>query len=166
MPSKNFDVKFISMFEPELAKKLENHINYFPRKEQAVLLCLHEIQDHYGYIPEESLRPLSEMLGMPLNHVEQVVAFYDMFDRETPAKYRIRVCVSIVCHYLGKKRLLDALEKILKIGPGEVTPDGKFKIVPVQCLGACSCAPVFMVNEDTYVFENEEKLNEILSRYT
>jgi len=159
-------VKCITMFDEALLERLKGHVNYFPRKEQAVLLCLHEIQDHYGYIPPESLKPLSEILEMPLNHVEQVVAFYDMFDRETPAKYRIRVCVSVVCHFLGKKNLLDALQKILKIGPGEVTPDGKFKIVPVQCLGACSCAPVFMINEDTYVFESEEKLNEILSRYT
>lgn len=154
------------MFDKELAEKLDNHINYFPRKEQAVLLCLHEIQDHYGYIPSETLKPLAERLGMPMNQVEQVVAFYDMFDREDRVKYRIRVCESIVCHYLGKKKLLDALEKILKIKPGETTPDGKFKIVPVQCLGACSCAPVFMINEDEYVFESEEKLNEILSRYS
>ncbi|RLJ71087.1 NADH dehydrogenase subunit E [Hydrogenivirga caldilitoris] len=154
------------MFEQELLDKLSQHINYFPRKEQAILLCLHAIQDHYGYVPRESLRPLAELLDLPLNHVEQVVAFYDMFDRETPAKYRIRVCVSVVCHFLGKQELLKALEKTLKIKPGEVTPDGKFKIVPVQCLGACSEAPVFMVNEDTYKFEGEEKLNEILSRYT
>ena len=154
------------MFEEGLVERLRSHIDYFPRKEQAILLCLHEIQDHYGYIPQESLRPLADLLGVPLNHVEQVVAFYDMFDRDKPAKYRIRVCVSIVCHFLGKRKLLEALEKALKIKPGEVTPDGKFKIVPVQCLGACSEAPVFMINEDTYKFEGEEKIHEILSRYT
>lgn len=154
------------MFEQELLEKLNSHINYFPRKEQAILLCLHAIQDHYGYIPQESLRSLADLLDMPLNHVEQVVAFYDMFDRQTPAKYRIRVCVSVVCHFMRSRELIKALEKTLKIRPGEVTPDGKFKIVPVQCLGACSEAPVFMVNEDTYKFEGEEKLNEILSRYT
>jgi NADH-quinone oxidoreductase subunit E len=154
------------MFEESLLEKLRAHINYFPRKEQAILLCLHEIQDHYGYIPRESLRPLADLLELPLNHVEQVVAFYDMFDRETKAKYRIRVCGSIVCHFLGTQKLLQALERMLKIRPGEVTPDGRFKIVTVQCLGGCSEAPVFMINEDTYRFEGEEKLHEILSRYT
>ncbi len=147
-------------------EKLNEHVNYFPRKEQAILMCLHTIQSYYGYIPSASLRPLADMLELPLNQVEQVVAFYDMFDRETPAKHRIRVCVSIVCHFLGKAKLLRALEKTLGIKPGQVTPDGRFKIVPVQCLGACSEAPVFMVDEDTYKFENEEDLNEILSRYT
>ncbi len=154
------------MFEEALRSKLQEHIDYFPRKEQAILVCLHEIQDHYGYVPPESLKPLADMLGMPLNHVEGVVAFYDMFDRETPAKHRIRVCVSIVCHLMDKNKLLKALEKALGIKAGEVTPDGKFKIVPVQCLGACSEAPVFMIDEDEYKFEGEEKLNEILSRYT
>jgi len=95
-----------------------------------------------------------------------VVAFYDMFDRETKAKHRIRVCVSIVCHLMEKNKLLKAIERILGIKPGEITPDGRFKLVPVQCLGACSEAPVFMVDEDEYKFEGEEKLNEILSRYT
>ncbi len=154
------------MFAEDLRNRLREHIDYFPRKEQAILVCLHEIQDYYGYVPPESLKPLSEMLDMPLNHVEGVVAFYDMFDRETPAKHRIRVCVSIVCHLMDKNRLLKAIEKSLGIKPGEVTPDGKFKLVPVQCLGACSEAPVFMVDEDEYKFEGEEKLNEILSRYT
>jgi len=153
-------------FPEELRAKLEEHINYFPKKRQAILLCLHTIQDYYGYIPPESLKPLADMLELPLNHVEGVVAFYDMFDTKDKAKYRIRVCVSVVCHMLGKDKLLQALEKILNIKPGETTPDGKFKIVPVQCLGACSEAPVFMVNEDEYKFESEGQLHEILSRYT
>ncbi|NPB06816.1 MAG: NADH-quinone oxidoreductase subunit NuoE [Aquificae bacterium] len=156
------------MFElpKELKEKLLEHVNYFPRKEQAVLLCLHEIQNYYGYIPWESLKPLAELLEVPLNRVEGVVTFYDMFDTQDRAKYRIRVCVSIVCHLMGSNELLKALEKILGIKPGQVTPDGKFKIVPVQCLGACSEAPVFMVNDDEYKFESEEALHEILSRYT
>nr|6HLM_A Chain A, NADH-quinone oxidoreductase subunit E [Aquifex aeolicus]6HLM_C Chain C, NADH-quinone oxidoreductase subunit E [Aquifex aeolicus]6Q9G_A Chain A, NADH-quinone oxidoreductase subunit E [Aquifex aeolicus VF5]6Q9G_C Chain C, NADH-quinone oxidoreductase subunit E [Aquifex aeolicus VF5] len=153
-------------FPEELKTKLQEHINYFPKKRQAILLCLHEIQNYYGYIPPESLKPLADMLELPLNHVEGVVAFYDMFDREDKAKYRIRVCVSIVCHLMGTNKLLKALENILGIKPGEVTPDGKFKIVPVQCLDACSEAPVFMVNDDEYKFESEVQLNEILSRYT
>ncbi len=153
-------------FPEELKTKLEEHINYFPKKQQAILLCLHTIQDYYGYIPPESLKPLADMLEVPLNHVEGVVAFYDMYDREDKVKYRIRVCVSVVCHILGKDKLLEALEKILHIKPGETTPDGKFKIVPVQCLGACSEAPVFMINEDEYKFESEGQLHEILSRYT
>uniref|UniRef100_UPI004072FDAA NADH-quinone oxidoreductase subunit E n=1 Tax=Aquifex aeolicus (strain VF5) TaxID=224324 RepID=UPI004072FDAA len=153
-------------FPEELKTKLQEHINYFPKKRQAILLCLHEIQNYYGYIPPESLKPLADMLELPLNHVEGVVAFYDMFDREDKAKYRIRVCVSIPCHLMGTNKLLKALENILGIKPGEVTPDGKFKIVPVQCLGACSEAPMFMVNDDEYKFESEVQLNEILSRYT
>ncbi len=154
------------MFEKELQSKLIDHINYFPRKEQAILLCLHEIQDHYGYIPPESLKYLSELIGLPLNHIEGVVAFYDMFDTEKPAKHRIRVCVSIVCHFMKNKELIEAIKKKLNIDFGEVTPDGKFKLIPVQCLGGCSEAPLFMVDEDTYKYESEERLDEILSKYT
>ncbi len=154
------------MFEKELEEKLKDHINYFPRKEQAILMCLHEIQNHYGYIPKESLKPLSDMLGLPLNHVEGVVAFYDMFDTESPARHRIRVCVSIVCHFMQKDKLISALKKKLGIEMGEVTEDGRFKLIPVQCIGGCSEAPLFMIDEDTYKFEGEEKLDEILAKYT
>ena len=154
------------MFGKELEEKLKQHIEYFPKKEQAILLCLHEIQDHYGYVPPESLTFLSKLINVPLNHIEGVVAFYDMFDTEKPAKYRIRVCVSIVCHFMKNRELIDALKRKLGINFGEVTEDGKFKLIPVQCLGGCSEAPLFMINEDTYKYEGEDKLNEILSKYT
>ncbi len=153
------------MLDEKLLEKIKEHVSYFPRKEQAILLCLHEIQDHYGHIPKESLKDLAQVLEVPLKHVEDVVAFYDMFDRGEPARHRIRVCVSIVCDLMNKKALVDALREILGIDFGEVTKDGRFKLVPVQCLGACAVAPMFMVDEDTYKFEGKEKLHEILSRY-
>ncbi|SHK51631.1 NADH-quinone oxidoreductase subunit NuoE [Thermocrinis minervae] len=154
------------MLDEALLKKLQEHINYFPRKEQSVLLCLHEIQDYYGNIPEFAIKELAQLLEVPQNHVENVVAFYDMFDRGIPARHRIRVCVSVVCHLMGNKRLIDALKEILKVDFGEVTPDGRFKLIGVQCIGGCSEAPVFMVDNDTYKFESKEKLHEILSKYT
>ncbi len=154
------------MLDEALLSKLKEHIDYFPRKEQAILLCLHEIQNHYGYIPQESLSELAKLLEKPLKHVEDVVSFYDMFDRGKKARHRIRVCVSIVCDVMNKDALIKALKEILGIEFGEVTKDGRFKLVPVQCLGACAVAPVFMIDDDTYKFEGKEKLNEILSRYT
>jgi NADH-quinone oxidoreductase, E subunit len=154
------------MLPPELEQKLVEYANYFPKREQAILLCLHEVQDHYGNIPPFALEKVAQILGLPLNHVENVVSFYDMFDRGEPAKHRIRVCVSVVCNLMNKKRLLDAIRKHLGIGVGEVTKDGRFKLIAVQCLGACSEAPVFMVDNDTYKFESEEKLYEVLSKYT
>ncbi|ADC89577.1 NADH-quinone oxidoreductase, E subunit [Thermocrinis albus DSM 14484] len=154
------------MLPQELLEKLRQHVQYFPRREQAILLCLHEVQDYYGHIPNFALEEVAKILHVPLNHVESVVAFYDMFDRGEPAKHRIRVCVSVVCHFMKKDQLLNALKKHLGIDFWQVTKDGRFKLIPVQCLGACSCAPVFMIDEDTYQFEGEEKLHEILSRYT
>ncbi len=154
------------MLPLEVEKKLLEYANYFPRKEQAILLCLHAVQDHYGNIPPFALERVAQILDLPLNHVENVVSFYDMFDRGEPAKHRIRVCVSIVCNLMHKKRLLEAIRKHLGIGIGEVTKDRRFKLIVVQCVGACSEAPVFMIDNDTYKFESEERLHEILSKYT
>lgn len=156
----------MSMLPEKLQKKLEDHAQYFPKKEQAVLLCLHEVQDHYGHIPSFALEEVSRVLDVPLNHVENVVAFYDMFDRGEPARHRVRVCVSVVCNLMNSQRVLQAVKELLGISPGEVTKDGRFKLIGVQCIGACSEAPCFMVDEDTYKFESKEKLYEVLSRYT
>ncbi len=153
------------MREGELLEKIKKHVKYFPQKEQAILLCLHEIQDHYGHIPQESLKNLAELLEVPLRHVKDVVAFYDMFDRGEPARHRIRVCVGLVCDLMNKRALVDALREILGIDFGETTKDGRFKLIPVQCVGACAVAPMFMVDSDTYKFEGKEKLHEVLSRY-
>lgn len=153
------------MLEESLLEKLRQHAEYFPKREQAILLCLHEVQNHYGHIPEFALEEVAKILDLPLNHVENVVSFYDMFDRGEPARHRIRVCVSVVCHLMNKDKLIKALRELLKIDFGQVTKDGRFKLLAVQCLGACSEAPFFMVDEDAYKFESKEKLNEVLSRY-
>ncbi len=156
----------MSLMPEELMNKLKAHANYFPRKEQAVLLCLHEVQDHYGHIPFFALEEVAKLLEVPLSHVENVVSFYDMFDRGEPARHRIRVCVSVVCNLMHSQKVLKAIKEMLGIEPGEVTRDGRFKLIGVQCIGACSEAPCFMVDEDTYKFESKEKLHEVLSRYT
>ncbi|MFN3870496.1 MAG: NADH-quinone oxidoreductase subunit NuoE [Aquificaceae bacterium] len=156
----------MAMFPEELKEKLKEHMEYFPRKEQSILLCLHEIQDYYGHIPSFALEELSQLLELPLSHVDGVVSFYDMFDRAEPAKHRIRVCISVVCGLMKSSEVLKAMKELLGISLGETTKDGKFKLLGVQCIGACSEAPCFMIDDDTYKFESKEKLHEILSRYT
>ncbi len=156
----------MAMLPEELLKRLKEHAEYFPRKEQAILLCLHEVQDYYGHIPDFALKEVADLLELSLNHVEGVVAFYDMFDRGEPARHRIRVCVSVVCNLMNSRKVLEAVRELLGIAPGETTKDGRFKLIGVQCIGACSEAPCFMVDEDTYKFESKEKLHEVLSRYT
>jgi NADH-quinone oxidoreductase subunit E len=156
---------FNTMLEEGLLSRLKEHADYFPKKEQAILMCLHEVQNYYGHIPQFALEEVAKLLGLPLNHVENVVSFYDMFDRGQPAKHRIRVCVSIVCELMNKDKLIKAIKELLGIDFGQTTKDGRFKLIAVQCLGACSEAPFFMVDEDAYKFESKEKLHEILSRY-
>ncbi|MCS7262445.1 MAG: NADH-quinone oxidoreductase subunit NuoE [Aquificaceae bacterium] len=156
----------MSLLPEELSKRLQAHAEYFPRREQAILLCLHEVQDYYGHIPAFALQEVARVLDLPLNHVENVVSFYDMFDRGEPARHRIRVCVSVVCNLMNSNKVLLALKELLGISLGETTKDRRFKLVGVQCIGACSEAPCFMVDEDTYKFQSKEKLHEVLSRYT
>ncbi|MGC8588392.1 MAG: NADH-quinone oxidoreductase subunit NuoE [Hydrogenobaculum sp.] len=154
------------MLTQEIKEAIDGHIKYFGSKEEALLLSLHSIQEHLGHIPEEALEELSEILDIPLHHIKGVVAFYEMFDTGEKAKHRIYVCNSIVCYLLKSHKVFNAVKELLGIEPGQVTRDGMFKLVEVQCLGACSEAPVFMIDNDIYKYESKEKLHEILAKYS
>ncbi len=154
------------MLKEEIIQEINEHVAYFGSKQEALMLSLHTIQEHLGHIPEEALVELSSILDTPLHHIKGVVAFYEMFDTGEKARHRIYVCNSIVCYLLKSHKIFNAVKELLGIDPGEVTRDDRFKLVEVQCLGACSEAPVFMIDNDTYKYESKEKLHEILSKYS
>lgn len=154
------------MLSQELKDEINAHVEYFGSKQEALLLSLHSIQEHLGYIPEEALIELSELLDTPLHHIKGVVAFYEMFDTTEKAKHRIYVCNSIVCYLLKSYKIYEAIKDVLGIEPGQTTRDSMFKLVEVQCLGACAQAPVFMIDKDIYKYESKEKLHEILTKYS
>lgn len=145
--------------QDEFLKEL--HDTYKPEKDNLIQM-LNEVQEHYGYIPQEAQNFLSEFLSIPLAEIYGVVTFYSRFTLEPKGKYSISVCLGTACFVKGSQKIMDRLTQRLGIGPGETTKDGKFSIDQTRCVGACGLAPVFTVNGEVYGKATVKKLDEVL----
>ncbi len=128
----------------------------------SLVSILHQIQDHYGYLPEVVLRALSKKCGTPLIEIYGVATFYSYFSLKPRGRHQIIVCSGTSCHVRGSGRIIKEVCDLLQIQIGDVTPDGEFSIETVNCLGCCAFAPVMVVNGQYYVHLNEAKAREII----
>ena len=111
---------------------------------------LHEAQSLQGYIPEEMQRLIAAKLGIPASKVYGVVTFYTFFTMTPKGRHPISVCMGTACYVRGAEKILDELKRRLGIDVGETTPDGKFSLDCLRCVGACGLAPVIMIGEKVY----------------
>ena len=152
----------------DIRQKIDKYLNTFPVKEQVIIQALHLIYSKYRDIELPHMEELSNYIQVPLNQIEGIVHFYDMFRVKRNARHHIRVCKNLPCHIMGCKKLLELFEKLTNEKANEESKHGRFYIETVECIGACSIAPAFMIDDDLYdgTKITEEKLNEILSKYT
>jgi len=126
--------------------------------------ALHDVQESFGYVSEESIRALSQELGVPLMEVYRVAAFYKAF-RLTPAgKNVITVCMGTACHVRGARLLMDQATVQLGVKPGEVTEDGQFSVEHVNCLGACALGPIVVENQTYHDNMTPGKLRSVINK--
>lgn len=149
-------------FDPVMEARIEEILNRYPTRRAALLPVLWLCQERYGWISPGVIEAVAARLGESPAFVEGVVSFYTMFYRQPPAEYVLQLCMTLSCELCGAKTLADHIKKRLGIGFGEKTPDGKFQLVGVECLGACGGAPVLQVNQDYYENMNPEKLDQLL----
>jgi NADH-quinone oxidoreductase subunit E len=140
-------------------------VKYPPgRQQSAIIPLLWRAQDQAGgWLPEAAIRYVADFLGMAHIRALEVATFYTMFNLEPVGKFYVQLCGTTPCRLRGA----DAIEKICKkkIGEqGEVTKDGKFSWVEVECLGACVNAPMVQINADYYEDLSAESFKDILDR--
>lgn len=131
----------------------------------ALMPVLQEIQDAYGYIPEETVHLTAERLNVYASQIYGVLTFYAQFHLEPRGKYIIRVCMGTACHVKGAGRIGDTIKERLGIGHAETTEDLLFTAEYVACIGACGMAPVIMVNDATYGSITVQKTDEVVEKY-
>jgi NADH:ubiquinone oxidoreductase subunit E len=107
---------------------------------------LQDVQENWGYIPEEAMREISQELGVPLIEVYRVASFYKAFKLKPSGKYIITICNGTACHVRGAGLLIDQAVSTIGVAPGKVTDDGLFSIEQVNCLGACAMGPIASEN--------------------
>jgi NADH-quinone oxidoreductase subunit F len=123
--------------------------HYAPEhRKSAVLHALYLAQEQQGYITNNAVRHVAEVVGITTAEVEDVVSYYVMFHRNPVGKYVLQVCTTLSCALAGAERVVEELSHKLGIKPGETDPTGMFTIMPMECLGACDRAPVMMVNNE------------------
>jgi NADH-quinone oxidoreductase subunit E len=131
----------------------------------ALMPVLQEIQEAYGYIPEETVHLTAERLNVYASQIYGVLTFYAQFHLEPRGKYIIRVCMGTACHVKGAGRIGDTVKERLGIAHAETTEDLLFTAEYVACIGACGMAPVIMVNDATYGSITVQKTDEVIKKY-
>ena len=142
--------------------RIEAAIREYPRAESALLAVLHLIQAERGYLADEDLEFAASRLDVPVSHVAGIVSFYTMFRRKPAGRHHIQVCRTLSCQLRGCREILGHLKKRLGIEEGGITPDGRFSLVTVECLGACGTAPVMQVNDDYHEELTPARLDSLL----
>ena len=137
-------------------------LDKYPTKRSALMPTLWLIQDRHGHIDDQAVTWVAAQLELSEAQVREVMSFYFMYRDAPQAEYVLQVCHNISCHIMGARPLLTHMEKSLGIRVGETTPDGKFALEGVECLGACGMGPCMQVGKHLYEHLTPEKVDAIL----
>ena len=151
--------------EDERLDKVKAAIAIFKEMRGALIPVLHEVQDGYGYLPEEVLHVVSDELSIPMTEIYGVASFYSFFSLEPKGEHVIRVCLGTACYIKGSQAILDRLTQELHVSVGKTTEDGKFTLDATRCLGACGLAPVMTIGEKVYGRLAPNDITKILKDY-
>jgi NADH-quinone oxidoreductase subunit E len=135
---------------------------YYHGSESDLIPILQKLQHAYGYLPKDIITKLSERTGIFTTQIMGVATFYSQFRLQPSGEKTIKICFGTACHVNGAEKVADALCDELKINLGETTPDNKFTLESVACLGCCSLAPVMMIGDETYGRLTPDKARKII----
>ena len=153
------------MLKEEEKKEIEQEVSKLPRRNAAGLEALRIVQEHRGWISDESVSDISQFLGMTPAEIDSLATFYNLIYRKPVGRHVILLCDSISCWIQEQDTLSAFFRNHLGIEFGQTTEDGRFTLLPVACLGACEKAPAMMVDEDLHVHLDGEKIKKILEKY-
>lgn len=137
----------------------------FGNKGSEVINVLHKVQGEFGYLPAEVQELVADELHIPVSRVYGIVSFYSFFTMTPKGEHPISVCLGTACYVRGAEKVLDEIKRQLGINVGEVTPDGKFSLTCLRCVGACGLAPVIEVGEKVYGRMTPDRVKDVLAEY-
>jgi NADH-quinone oxidoreductase subunit E len=136
----------VARLTPDALQRATDLIALYPEPRSALIPILHLLQEQDGYLAEDGMAHVAELLGLAPAEVRGTATFYDMFHFEPVGRYLVAVCTNIACMLQGAYRLLEHAEERLGVGPGGTTPDGLFTLEDAECLALCGNAPCLTVN--------------------
>lgn len=146
-------------------QELDHFINDLPEREGALIMVLHKAQELFGYLPPELQEFVAIKLNLPLAKVYGVVTFYSFFTMVPKGDHPIYVCMGTACYVRGADKILEEFKRVLNLEVGEVSPDGRFSLDALRCIGACGLAPVILVGEKVYGRVTLKEVEKIVKEY-
>jgi NADH-quinone oxidoreductase subunit E len=147
---------------PENTNLAREIIDRYPVARSALIPLLHLAQEQDGYVSDEAMTHIAELLDITPAEVLGTCSFYEMFKREPVGEYLVNVCTNISCLLCGGEELLEHLEERLGIKAGSTTPDGKFTLEDVECIAACTEAPCLQINYRYFHKISNDDVDELL----
>jgi NADH-quinone oxidoreductase subunit E len=144
--------------------RIEAILAKYPPQSEHLVSALQDIQAEFNYIPPEALSAVCSHVGVPVSRGWAVATFYKSFSLDPKGVHEIKVCLGTACHLKGGARLVESLERELKVERGHTTQDLSFSLDTVNCVGACALAPVVVVDEDYQANTNSRKLKKYLKK--
>ena len=135
------------------------------RKTENLIPILQDVQKELGFISPESVKDISRYLRISENQIFGVSSFYAQFRFTRPGRHSLKVCLGTACHVRGGATVLDTLENVLGVKCGDTTPDARFDLERVACLGCCALSPVVQIDKRIYSRVAVNKLSELLKFY-
>lgn len=140
-------------------------LNKYNNEKQNIMTVLQKTQGIFGYIPENSVKIISENLGVAESEIFGIITFYSQFTLTPKAKYNIDVCLGTACFVLGANEILEKILSKLGLKVGEISKDGKWIVTSCRCLGCCGLAPAITINGEVYGKLKTEDIDKILAEY-
>ncbi|MFH0800188.1 MAG: NAD(P)H-dependent oxidoreductase subunit E [Pseudomonadota bacterium] len=132
-------------------------IDKYNADRESLIMMMQDIQDTYRHLPQEALRYLADKMDIPLTQIYAVATFYKAFSLTPQGEHMVHVCCGTACHVKGADRIVSRMERELHIKEGGTTLDGKYTLKTVRCVGACSLAPIVIVDENVHGRLNQDK---------
>jgi NADH-quinone oxidoreductase E subunit len=137
-------------FSPAALAEYEAILGRYPTRRAALMPVLWLAQREFGWLSEPAMAYVAELMDLPVAWVTSVASFYTMYWKRPPGRWHVQVCRNLSCALRGSEAILAAVERRLGIRDGGKTPDGRFSLEEVECLGSCGTAPVIQVNNGAY----------------
>jgi NADH-quinone oxidoreductase subunit E len=145
---------------------VQTAIEQYGSNRDELIPILNHINRSIGYLPAEALQEVSRSLHIPKSKLFSVTTFYRMLSTKPRGRNVIQFCESAPCHVVGGREIWQKLQDELNLSAGETTPDSKWSLITVSCLGICGVGPVIVINDDIYGNVTPAQVPEILARYS
>ena len=153
------------MLSEDEKKEILEEIGQYPYPSAACIDALKIVQHYNGWVSDESVKDIAQFLHMSNEDVEGVATFYSRIYRKPVGRNVILLCDGISCMIMGYESIYEYISKTLGIRFGQTTPDNRFTLLPISCLGDCDHAPAMMINNDYFNKVTFEKVEELLENY-